>query len=390
MENLSSLNESNVFGYEMIVTEAKNASVHLKNSNGEIHSYLDFMSAYGSVNFGHCNDLIQPFYNYSSDIVACFYPHEAKKFSHWLCNRLNLPTHKVLFQVGGSFAVSAALSIAQRIRAGKVIAINGSFHGLGLDSLSITTAQKEMSLHKSSHQGVLENNVIFINQGDIPKQWDNISCIIYEPIQGANGYVPLDTEWLNELNKTAKKHGVITIADEIQCGYFRHGSLSPARSMGLEPEILLYSKSMTNGLYPMSAVVYPKEFEEKINMPIALAHTFQSSALGCFAAYQTAVYIDNNPVETQIIKLEKYFATASEKLLNSGVQDLHLTGPSISFALYEDKAKKLVKQCFEEKLMVFTGGVSGQRVRIAPPITIQEEDLVTGLNLITELVKKLN
>ncbi|HLX52485.1 MAG TPA: hypothetical protein VKR58_00995, partial [Aquella sp.] len=65
MENLSSLNESNVFGYEMIVTEAKNASVHLKNSNGEIHSYLDFMSAYGSVNFGHCNDLIQPFYNYS-------------------------------------------------------------------------------------------------------------------------------------------------------------------------------------------------------------------------------------------------------------------------------------------------------------------------------------
>lgn len=391
MSNLSPLNESSVYGRQLELVSALNATVTLKDKQGREKPYLDFMSAYGSVNFGHRNPEIQPYRDYQADIAACFYPVEAEEFSSWICKRLNYPDHQLLFQVGGSFAVSTAIALAYRMRPGKIVAIKGAFHGLGVDSLGITVAQKDIAIQNTNMLGSMEHQFTHIEPGEIPQQWDDISCIIYEPIQGANGYIPLEIEWLQELELAAKRHGVLMISDEIQCGYYRHGSLSPSRHHGLNPDILLFSKSMTNGLFPFSAVIYPKYFDEQLQMPIALAHTFQTSALGCYAANAVKNYLDSHDVNQDIQRISGHFLDQVISYLkeNNQVKNIHLTGPTLSFELISHRSKELVHRCVDQGVLIFSGGVSGERVRIAPPLTTPMEQLVAGTSVILEQLEAM-
>lgn len=388
---LSRLDESAVFDEELTLVTASNATVILKNAQGQCKEYIDFMSAYGAVNFGHCNPKIQPFRDVEADIAACIYPLEAKLFAEWLCTRLGLAEHRVLFQIGGSFAVSTALALVQRARKGKIAAIQGAFHGLGIDSLCATMTQRDLAIQNTALLSRIKQQVIHLKPGTFPDDWADISCLIYEPIQGANGYIPLDMDWLKSLEHSARASGVLTIADEIQCGFFRHGSLSPARQHGLEPDILLYSKSMTNGLYPFSAVVYRRDLEQSIKGSVLLAHTFQTSALGCYAANAVASYLDSHPMDLEASRISDCFLRLKTQLEQIPiVSKIYVTGPSLSFEVANGGARTLVRKCFQKRVIPFVGGNSGQRVRVAPPLTISDEQLSYGIQTLFNVLKEMS
>jgi len=360
--------------------EARNEKILLGNTPKDAHWYDDLISGYGACNFGHCNPQISPFKDAKADIAACFYPEAAYSFSEWLLNKLNLLNKfELLIQVGGSFAVSTAIALANRYKAGKVVYIKGSFHGLGLDSLSVTSAQRQMALQNTAVLNQIADNYIQIDPlipvAELGLDWSSISCLIFEPIQGANGYIPLNIEWLKELIVQAKKYNVTTIADEIQCGYYRHGHLSVSKENLLEPDIYLFSKSLTNGLFPFSVVVYSKVFKNKINDNLYLAHTFQTSALGCYAMTAVSEFIDNNPIRSLCEAVQAELEQLAIKLRKRSpyVSNIYVTGPTISFETMD--SKRLVKQLFKEKILVFTGGNNGERLRIAPPITIPANEL---------------
>ena len=301
--------------------------------------------------------------------------------------RLQLPQYRVLFQLGGSFAVSTALALAQRWHPGRIACIEGSFHGLGIDSLSATTIHKHFALQETPLLETLTKDIVRIHSGEIPTHWDDISCLIYEPIQGANGYVPLEPTWLQALTESAAKNGVITIADEIQCGFFRHGTLSPARCIGLTPDILLYSKSMTNGLFPFSAVVYRRDLEEKMTSPITLAHTFQTSAIGCYAAYAVSQYLDSHALESDITRINRQFLILKQQLAEMpNVSNLYVTGPTLSFEVTSGGARELVQKALLEGLMVFIGGSQGQRIRVAPPLITSDEQMEYASKILLKIV----
>ena len=263
-QRLSDLDESRALREHWTCAQALNASLTLSRSDGSTEEFTDLCSSYGAVNFGHCNEDIRLPAQLGVDLVAGIYPPEAEKFARWLTDALDVRDFRVLFQVGGSFAVSTALSLSLRNRPGKILAIEGGFHGLGLDALSATTAQRSMALHETPIRQSLASFVEVLTPGVTDIDWPAISCLIFEPIQGARGYVPLDTDWLHELCGQAKAAGVTVIADEIQCGFYRFGDFSVARNMGLKPDVLLFSKSMTNGLYPFSAVVYRQTLEAAV------------------------------------------------------------------------------------------------------------------------------
>jgi acetylornithine/succinyldiaminopimelate/putrescine aminotransferase len=333
------------------------------------------------VNFGHCNEEIRlPTYP-QVDLVAGIYPPEAGKFARWLTDALAVSDFKVLFQVGGSFAVSAALSLALRNRPGKILAIEGGFHGLGLDSLSATTAQRSMALQETPIRQSLAPFVDALTPGELDIDWSRISCLIFEPIQGARGYVPLDADWLRELCALAQAAGVTVIADEIQCGYYRFGDFSVARSLALNPDILLFSKSMTNGLYPLSAVVYRQTLEAAIGEGVVLAHTFQTSALGCYAACAVADYIDSRDIEADCRRVAEPLAEAAARIAELDLaREIYQIGPSLSFRPVMN-AGDLVKGCFADRVVILGGGMGGERIRIAPPLTIGTEALRQALEI---------
>ena len=381
-ERLSNLDESRAFGERWTCTRALNASLTLRRDDGTTEEFTDLCSTYGAVNFGHCNQDIRLPARPSSDLVAGVYPPEAERFARWLTDALGLSGFKVLFQVGGSFAVSSALALAQRQRAGKILAIEGAFHGLGLDALSATTAQRSLALQETPLRQTLASFVGVLSPGETGIDWSGVSCLIFEPIQGARGYVPLDMNWLEDICEQAKDAGVTVIADEIQCGYYRFGDFSVAREWGLSPDVLLFSKTMTNGLYPFSAVVYSQALEEGIGEDVILAHTFQTSALGCYAACAVADYIDSHDVKADCRRVAVPLAEAAGRMAKSGqAREIHQIGPSLSFRPLMN-AGELVKACFADRVLILGGGVDGERIRIAPPLTIETEDLRRALEIL--------
>ena len=293
----------------------------------------------------------------------------------------------MLFQIGGSFAVSAALALAQRRRPGKILAIEGGFHGLGLDSLSATTAQRSLALQETPLRQSLGSFAGVLMPGETGINWSGISCLIFEPIQGARGYVPLDAAWLQVICEQAKNAGVTVIADEIRCGYYRFGDFSVAREWGLNPDVLLFSKTTTNGLYPFSAVVYDETLEESMGDGVVLAHTFQTSALGCYAACAVADYIDSHDVKAECRRVAAPLAAAAARITESGrAREIYQIGPSLSFRPVMD-AGDLVKASFADRVVILGGGMYGERIRIAPPLTIETETLLRALEV---LLSRLN
>jgi 4-aminobutyrate aminotransferase-like enzyme len=363
---------------------AENATSLIRLADGTSREYLDLMSAFGSVNFGHANsDIIRRIYR-QHDVSGVCYPPEAESLANWLCANVAPDEDvRVLFQVGGSFAVSAALALCLRARPGRIATVRGAFHGLGVDTVSITSVQRAFALHDTLLASRISENVVIVDPGEIP-DFAEVSCFIYEPVQGASGYIPLDPAWLHSIETAALAADTIVIADEIQAGFFRHGSLSPSRAMGLSPDIRLYSKSLTNGMYPLSAVVYPAWLEPPARQPF-LAHTFQTASFGYAAGAAVADWLDATPVGVLCDRVADVLRGCAGALTPDIARAIHVTGPALSFEPVRP-ARMVVREAFAHGLIIAAGGAAFQRIRVAPPLTIDSSDLQRGLSALIEIV----
>ncbi len=385
---LSSLCVTNSYSRPYEILAAKNATLRLRAPDGKIYSFTDLLCAHGAANFGHMNPAIDPFRSLTSDLVGCFYPPNASTYATWLMNKLKLKSHSVLYQVGGSLAVSSAVTIAQRIRPGKILTIEGSLHGLRAASLPANSQGRNGSLHNSStNEGPLSNNVdesiLRIPAGSEFSDWEQVSCLLYEPIQSDNGYVPLPLAWLRALSQSAQAAGVTVIADEMECGFYRFGFLSTARQENLNPDIYLFGMSMTNGIFPVSVVVYPRGYHRAMCSTNEYATpAFQTSSLGLNAAEAVAAYLDSTDIAGKIAVIHGLLAESVEKLAGNPILcQFHLAGPTLSFEVRNSRATEIIRKCEEAGVLVFRDA-TGQRIRIAPPITIPKEQLTAALEII--------
>ena len=113
-----------------------------------------------------------------------------------------------------------------------------------------------------------------------------------------------------------------------------------------------------------------------------LAHTFQTSAIGCYAACAVADYIDAHDVEADCRRVAEPLADAAARIAeNNWARDIYQIGPSLSFRPVMN-AGDLVKECFSDRVLILGGGMEGERIRIAPPLTIASEDLRDALEVI--------
>ena len=340
---------------------AKNATLRLRAPSGHVFSFTDLTSAQGAVNFGHLNPGIDPFPNLASDLVASFYPPSAASYAQWLLKKLNLAAHTVVYQAAGGAAVRAAIELAQRRRPGKVVVLEGSLHG----------------------QGDWRGETLRIAPGSAFDAWKDVSCLLYEPIQTASGYVPLPLPWLRGLSQAAQAAGVLVIADETQCGFYRFGKLSLAASEFLLPDIYLFGNSMTNGIYPLSALVCPEGLRDALPASEdGWEHTFQTAALGFQAAEAVARYIDSTEIDAQVAQINLILSQTGEKLAaNPCLSAFHLAGPTLSLEVRGARANELVEACRAHGVLL-SAGTGGRRLRVAPPLSIQPDQLTIALKVL--------
>jgi 4-aminobutyrate aminotransferase-like enzyme len=388
---LSPLDESSLLDPGLRLHHAENATLHLRDRDGGERVYTDFMSAYAAVNFGHRNPAIGRGIEERADMAALFYPEDADAVAAWLIRAVggadDGEQRRVLFQVGGSFAVSTAIALARAERPGRIATVRGAFHGLGIDTQAASSVQRGLALQGGALAELLDEQVVRLDPGGPAPDWKGISCLLYEPIQGANGYRPLDPAWLSDITKSARAAGVVGISDEIQCGFYRHGVLSPSTALGLEPDVVLFSKALTNGVFPLSAVVYKRRLEDAAAPGARLSHTFQTAAMGYAVARDVTRYLDATPVAQLAERIQATLAATAQVLADRGAaREIHVPGASLSFEPTRRPAREVVSAAFRAGVLAFTGGAGGERIRVAPPLTIPEEQLDAGLEVLRDAV----
>jgi len=370
--------------------------------DGEEEPYLDLVLNYSSVNFGHCYPPIVKIVKEVMervDQIHSFHSKDKLELSEYLSKKVSTDeNYKVYFNIGGSAAVSDAIRLCRHTTGKKyMISFDGSFHGVSSVAASVAddrlVAKEQYGIPISDYTFSVpfpsKHNDVTIS--DCLEKIENlisdndIAGIIVEPIQGAGGFIIPKDSFLLELSNLCKRCEVKLIIDEIQVGFGRAGSFFVYQQYGVEnPDIVLLSKSIAGGYFPVSAVIARSNlFANVPNRGTAFQATFNNSSLGLGIANQLMKLVEKEKVFDSIIEKGQVFLKKLSFLSKSPyVANLRGLGLAIAFDIIDplsklpsDKlAKIFVSQCLEEHVISYACGVNFNSVKIIPSLVVTNEE----------------
>jgi diaminobutyrate-2-oxoglutarate transaminase len=393
--------------YPTVFSKAVNAEMF----SAEGRRYIDFLNVAGSMNYGHNNpEIKKAIMEYLSEdniINALDMYTEAKQEFLECFNSLILKPRKLDYKImccgpTGTNAVEAALKLARK-NTGRteVIAFGGAFHGMTLGALALTT-------DKASRQGgsVPLGNVTHIPYDGTPGL-DSIKClkwvidddhsgidkpaaIILETIQAEGGINVASIEWLQEVRKICSENGIIMIVDDIQVGNGRSGKFFSFERANITPDMVVLSKSISGFGMPMALLLMKPELD--IFRPAEHNGTFRGNQLSFVGGTAGIRYFTGHNIEqevqrkAQIIKnfLINEIAPLDSRLECRGIGfiwgiDFNSVDPSL--------ALKAVHIAFEKGLICEVAGRNDGVLKIMPALTIEDEILMEGLNIVRDVVE---
>lgn len=370
---------------------------------GEEEPYLDLVLNYSSVNFGHCyppivkivKDVIE-----RVDQIHSFHSKDKLELSEFLSKKVsNDEQYQVYFNIGGSAAVSDALRLC-RAATGKryMISFDGSFHGVSDAAVSVTddrlVAKEQFGIPVSDYTFSVpfpsRHNDVTVSAclQKIEKLVSDhdVAGIIVEPIQGAGGFIIPKESFLSELSHLCKRLDVKLVIDEIQVGFGRAGSFFVYQHCGVEnPDIVLLSKSIAGGYFPVSAVIARADMFSKIpNRGTAFQTTFNNSSLGLGIANELMKLVEKEKLFDPIFEKGNVFLEKISFLSESPyVANLRGMGFATAFDVVDpatklpsDKlARTFVSQCLKEHVITYACGVNFNSVKIIPSIVVTDEEI---------------
>jgi 4-aminobutyrate aminotransferase / (S)-3-amino-2-methylpropionate transaminase / 5-aminovalerate transaminase len=218
-----------------------------------------------------------------------------------------------------------------------------------------------------------------------------VAAIIIEPMLGEGGFIPAPEPFLKALRQLCTAEGMVLIADEVQTGFGRTGTLFACEQLGLVPDLLVSAKGLAAGL-PLGAVTGRAEVMDAPG-PSAIGGTFGGNPLACAAALEVfALYADG----TLCAKARVLGEMLRPRLLR--LQEMHRIigdvrglGCMLAMELVKDRLTKephpeavgeVLRACYERGLVVMRAGPFGNTVRFLMPLTIAPEELEQGLRVV--------
>jgi 4-aminobutyrate aminotransferase len=295
----------------------------------------------------------------------------------------------------GTEVVEAAIKLARfATKRPYVVAFLGAFHGRTYGSVSLTASKAKYH----AGFGPLLPGVYHAPYGRVEDlRWfdevlfdklvpaNEVAAIIVEPIQGEGGYVVPEDGFLAGLRQICDEHGILLIADEIQSGAGRTGRMWAVEHWGVEPDILLTAKGIASGM-TLGALIARAELLETWG-PGAHGSTYGGNPVACAAALATIDLLESGLVanaaargDQALVELERLRAR-----FPSLVTDVR--GKGLMLGIEFDTpvhAEEVQWEAFQMGLLVLECGKSS--VRLSPPLTVSEAEMVTGLRLFSAAV----
>jgi len=376
-------------------------------------AYIDFFAGAGTLNYGHnhprVTDALIKYLQrkgvvHSLDKATVAKRNFLQKFSDTILAPRNLE-YKVQFTgPTGTNAVETALKLARMVKKrSNIIAFTNAYHGLTMGSLAVTgndfyrdeSYGARTNVDHVPYDGYLGENINTIDclrkqLTDSGSGIDLPAAIIVETIQGEGGINVASKEWLKALESLCHEFDILLIVDDIQMGNGRTGTFFSFEEAGIKPDMVCLSKSIGGGL-PMALLLMRPELDQW--QPGEHTGTFRGNNLAFIAATELLSYWENTDL-TQAVAYKAHIIQESlQKLANDmPMLDLKIKGRGMVWGIETHKegfASEVSARAFEKHLLVETCGSSGQVVKFLPPLIIEEDLLVKGLNRFSETVFEL-
>ncbi|NNF62716.1 MAG: aspartate aminotransferase family protein [Acidimicrobiia bacterium] len=328
-----------------------------------------------------------------------------------------IPDAKVFFTNSGTEANDAALMLAtQYRRSNQVLAMRNSYHGKSHSAVAITgnAAWSATTLSPFQvtyvHSGYklrspfghmddddfvaacradLEDLLRIATAGDV-------ACLIAEPIQGVGGFVTPPDGFFASIQQVLDEHGILFITDEVQTGWGRTGeNFWGYEAHGIVPDILTFAKGLGNGL-AMAGVVARADIMDCLTANSI--STFGGNPLSTAGALANLNYVLEHDLQTNALKVGNQLKDGLHHLADEVREIVEVRGKGlmlgVEFADPDDMTPDtaLTSAVMEEAksggLLIGKGGLYGNVLRIAPPLTITEPEATEGLDKLRSAIRR--
>ena len=298
----------------------------------------------------------------------------------------------------GAEVVEASIKLA-RYTTGRqnIVAFLGAFHGRTYGAVSLTASKAKYH----AHFGPLLPGIYHAPFGTVEGlKWfdevlfdklvpaNEVAAIIVEPIQGEGGYIVPEDGFMPGLRELCDKHGILLIADEIQSGVGRTGTMWAVDQWDVKPDILLTAKGIASGM-PIAAMVARADLLEQWTIG-AHGSTYGGNPVACAAALATLDLIESGLVDNARVRGEQAMAGLGQIRARAEglVTDVRGRGLMIGVEFdTADHAEEVQWACFERGLLVLECGKSS--VRMSPALTVSEDEMATALRIFGEAVDEV-
>lgn len=357
------------------------------------NKYLDLTSGIATTSTGHCHaTVVEAIREQAGKLL-----HTSVVTRHTgyieLAERLGFLTHfdepQVFFSNSGAEAVDGSLKLARQVSGQSgIIAFQGAFHGRTIAATSLTTSKGKYRKGYSpflpyvftapygEHLEIVEE----IMACGPPRFPYKIGAVIVEPILGEGGYVVPSREWLAGLRDLCDSRGALLIFDEVQTGIFRTGFPFASQYFGIKPDVILAAKGLGSGL-PIGAIIAEKE-TMRYWPEGSHGTTFGGNPLSVAAALATLDVLE--PLKDKI-KIQG--AYLRHELKSQQPYPVRGLGLMVGIEFPDGKmAKAVVQRCLDNGVLVLTCGRDDNVIRLVPPLTISDEDLTFGMNILIKAI----
>lgn len=310
-----------------------------------------------------------------------YYTDPCATLAEQLCLRTGMK--KVFFSNSGAEANECAIKAARKYASDKkgaeyhtVLTLEGSFHGRTLTTLAATGQEvfhKDFLPLTPGFAHVPPNDPQALAQAI---KTYKLAAIMIELVQGEGGVCPLDKDYVSYLAELAAQNDILIIADEVQTGNGRTGTLYAYMQYGITPDILSTAKGLGGGL-PLGATLLGEKVKDTLT-PSSHGSTFGGNPVCCAGALHVLSRLD----EQFLCAVREKSAMVWNKLTEcNGIYDLSGLGLMIGFRTRKD-TNQVIAECRERGVLVMK---AKDKVRLLPPLNIEPDILEGAIDVITQV-----
>ena len=377
--------------------------------------YFDFLSAYSAVNQGHCHPRIVNALQKQAQVLTltsrAFHNNKLGKYMEYVTKYFDF--ERLLPSNTGAEAVEASIKITRKwgytvknipSNKAEIIVCSQNFHGRTSTIISFSSdseSKVNFGPHASGFITIPYNDLEALEA--ILETHPNIAGFLVEPIQGEAGVYTPDENFIRKARSLCSEYNVLLIADEIQTGIGRTGSLLAVcgncscagdcerqENSYTRPDILILGKAISGGTYPVSAVLCDSSIMEVIQ-PGQHGSTFGGNPMACSIAVEALEVIRDEKLTQNARHLGELFRTAMQEYIETSTIVFKVRGKGLLNAIVindtetSNTAWNICIQLKENGLLAKP--THGNIIRFAPPLVISEDQLYECVEIITKTLK---